>query len=246
MPPPGTTAPAPVNVPVPPIFTEMPRCETLFPPDHTFEAPTKQIVDEASMATFLRSEALGHYLHFIQCINMAVKNKKNSDSCHISEITEKIIALLDHLDTWIAEIPPLETPQRFGNKAFRTYIDRLENSADALLEPLLPSEKAKAVVELKAYFIGGFGHGIRLDYGSGHEMAFVAFLCCLYLLDVIRPEDAQAVGCKIFVRYLELVRKLQKVYTLEPAGSHGVWGLDDHQFLPYYWGSSQLYGKPQI
>jgi hypothetical protein len=44
---------------------------------------------------------------------------------------------------------------------------------------LLPPELQGAAVELLPYLLDSFGNATRIDYGTGHETTFVAFLYCL-------------------------------------------------------------------
>ena len=89
--------------------------------------------------------------------------------------------------------------------------------------------------------------------------------------DVIPVRPLQALVLRGFTAYLRVMRRLQvrctlsgpsepffyahllrlpplrqTEYMLEPAGSHGVWGLDDYHCLVFFWGSSQLIGHPSI
>lgn len=111
-----------------------------------------------------------------------------------------------------------------------------------LLKPLCPAPFDAYVEELATYFKEGFGNSTRIDYGSGHELSFLCFCVGLDVLGLLNPEDYGPMGLLVLPTYLSVVRKLQITYCLEPAGSHGVWGLDDFQFIPYYWGSAQLIG----
>ncbi|KAH8553990.1 hypothetical protein BGW37DRAFT_483068 [Umbelopsis sp. PMI_123] len=214
--------------------------------DYTPQQPIKRIFSDKDIEPFTKSEAFARIIDFVKLLNTSVLNKTISDTCHESHNTKQVLKLLDTISSWIDTIPPASNAQRFGNKAFRIWLAKVEENAESLMHDALPQEAHVAVPEIKAYFKNAFGNGTRIDYGSGHELSFCAWLCALTMLKVFEKEDFQALVLRIFARYLEVVRKLQRTYTLEPAGSHGVWGLDDYQFLPYLWGSAQLMDHPRL
>ncbi|KAG1366532.1 Serine/threonine-protein phosphatase 2A activator [Cocos nucifera] len=220
------------------------------PPYH-FETPTKRISSPDDIRRFHFSAAGLHFLGFVAALSHSVRGRKISDPVPpFSQTLTFLLSLLQTLTSWIDEIPPLPHPARYGNPAYRSWHARLSAEAPAFLCPILTSDELlPAKDELLPYLLDSFGNAFRIDYGTGHETNFAAFLYCLARLSLIREEDYPALVTRVFVAYLELMRRLQTTYSLEPAGSHGVWGLDDYHFLPFILGSAQLidhkYMKPK-
>jgi len=151
------------------------------------------------------------------------------------------------LSKWVDDIPPTQQPTRFGNKAYRDWFDKMDETSVDMMKNILPEELQEASGEIAAYWILSFGNRTRIDYGTGHETNFSTWMCCFDQLGLLNHvDDYYVLVTRVFNVYLKLMRKLQTVYWLEPAGSHGVWSLDDYQFLPFYWGSSQLIGVNQF
>ena len=130
-------------------------------------------------------------------------------------------------------------------QAFRTLHAKMTEGMPRLVRELLPAELYGAEVELGPYLLDSFGNPIRIDYGTGHELHFCIFLYCLNRLGLLTQADFTAAVVRVFHQYLQLCRKMQRTYGMEPAGSRGVWALDDHQFLPFIFGAGQLVGSKE-
>ncbi|KAG9199423.1 Serine/threonine-protein phosphatase 2A activator 1 [Epicoccum nigrum] len=235
---------------------------------HAFLTPKKRINDGDDVSFFLGSKAYADIMTFLFQLNTSMiprkLQNKEQGKASVKEwtlqdpdvphppVVQSLAKLLEALTSIIDEAPPDTGPRRFGNVSFRTWYDVVRERAPALLDQYLPAEVLaytstsgiSAKSELEAYFIGSFGSSQRLDYGTGHELSFLAFLGCLWKLGAFPAshdgDQERGIVLGVVEPYLVLIRRLILTYTLEPAGSHGVWGLDDHSFVSYIFGSAQF------
>lgn len=209
--------------------------------------PKRAIMSPLDMDKWKKSKAFAEYTGFINKLNESAKGTKLTDTFEPSQAVENILNLLTKLSKWIDETPAIQQPQRFGNKAFKTWLTQVkENSKDLMRECLNNDTYAEHIEELSIYLGDSFGNDTRIDYGTGHEMTFAMFLMCLFKINALNENDTKTVAVKVFNEYLLLARKLQLTYQMEPAGSHGVWSLDDFQFIPFIFGSAQLLNQMKI
>ncbi|KAK0731239.1 hypothetical protein B0H67DRAFT_564223 [Lasiosphaeris hirsuta] len=213
-----------------------------------FKAPSRRILSPADHELFLSSPTFQLVLSFVfglseSVVDTAISSIKESE---LSEPVKAILHTLDEAEALCRESPPNDQGgSRFGNKVFRLFLDKIKQRA-AQWHQALGLKDPAVVAEVSTYLNQSFGNRSRIDYGSGHELNFIMWLLCLYQLSIVQRDDFPSLVLCVFNRYLEVMRLVQSTYYLEPAGSHGVWGLDDYQFLPFLFGSSQLLHHPFI
>ncbi|KAL9604013.1 MAG: hypothetical protein Q9219_000775 [cf. Caloplaca sp. 3 TL-2023] len=237
---PRKRAPPPQNpLPAP----ETPLLPT--PPDVSnveFRIPTRRILSPHDHEIFHESPTYNLVLSFVFSLSEAAADKKISavDILEAPEAVRSISSILSSIEDVISQCPPADQGgSRFGNPSFRNFLDSVSAQAPSW-HSSLGLTSASAISEVSTYFQNSYGNRTRIDYGSGHELNFIIWLLCLNRLSLLPPSSFPALALHIFPEYVRLMRKIQSTYYLEPAGSHGVWGLDDYHFLPFLFGASQL------
>ena len=203
----------------------------------------RQILSQNDLTDFLNSTSFNKIESFLIELNDSVKGKERlfTDSTASSPLISWLLGLLGKAEGLINDFPPQNRNadvNRFGNVAFREWLFELQEKVIPELMKAAPfeEEEKERLNELEGYLVNSLGSSQRIDYGTGHELHFLIFLLGLEA----SKEDYPDLVLKVFSAYLKLMRSLQKTYWLEPAGSHGVWGLDDYHFLPFLFGSAQL------
>lgn len=181
-----------------------------------FKPLVKEINNGDHVSEFLTTRAYRDIMTFILQLNRAMFPSKVSaeddsetqgvqawplgcDAVDFSEPVRRVQLLLEKVESIIDEVPPDTGPRRFGNIAFRRWHEELERRTDVLLGECISSdlldvkgkdpESLSAKAELTAYLLGGFGSNQRLDYGTGHELSFLAFLAGIWKLDGFAGAD---------------------------------------------------------
>jgi len=216
--------------------------------DRSSSKPKKLIISNAHLEAFIESVTHAQVVDFIEGLNNSIIGLPLDHPVPLSDNVNNLLQILEKIKEIAHAHPPVDNKaSRFGNPAFREFYDQLDQEAENLHGSLdIPEDKR---MELATYLTESWGNRTRIDYGSGMELNFLCWLLCLKKLNVFGPDDYPGVVLKVFWKYIQVMRYLQSTYWLEPAGSHGVWGLDDYHFLPFLFGAGQLrnhkYLKPK-
>ncbi|GMM30688.1 peptidylprolyl isomerase [Martiniozyma asiatica (nom. inval.)] len=216
----------------------------------TLNKPISKLRTNEDLEIFKNSKAFQLVFDFVYRLAVSVHGHELTDSSlpKPASITN-ILSVFESINKIIDNNPVKnDTSSRFGKPEFKDFYDELQFQLPQLIRKItfssnLPTDQQ--LLEIETYLLNSFGDRTRIDYGSGHELNFICFLLCLDILKYFTDDSTDvSIVLIIFNEYLKTMRRLQLIYWLEPAGSHGVWGLDDYHFLPFLFGAAQL--SPQL
>ncbi|KAG0438965.1 Serine/threonine-protein phosphatase 2A activator [Dictyocoela muelleri] len=164
--------------------------------------------------SFTSTDACRKIKEFVKTIDLSIQNETQTTNKSVSDILKLI-------KNKASEIHLSSSPQRYGNRTFRHLITFIETFS------LGTAQK---------YLNVSFGNPSRIDYGTGHELSFLCFIFCMREMGKIKNNEVFPALCE----YFDVIRFIISKFNLEPAGSHGPWGLDDYQILPFLFGSSEI------
>jgi len=173
------------------------------------EEPRKRINDGDDLDFFLSSRAYVDISTFLRQLDYAMfpavtqgeaPRPWSTQSIHIVQSPQvvRIKVLIQTLGSILKDTPPQTGPRRFGNVAFREWYQKVGERTPDLMQQALPENVFHHVSaehqdllkrELGSYFLGSFGSSERLDYGTGHELSFLAFLACIWRLNGFAPSE---------------------------------------------------------
>lgn len=94
----------------------------------TFTKPQKCITSEKHIELFRASSLFRGLIDFLNQLSSPLKGSLLDTTLlsNASPEIQQLTAVLDVMDRWTDEIEPLPGPTRFGNRAFITWMDKLE------------------------------------------------------------------------------------------------------------------------
>ena len=114
------------------------------PTDMSYQTPRKVILSKEQLQAFQESKTHGDIVSYIETLNESVVGVKLTDECEVSHVgrshshlkvqirmdiqgTSAVLEILNQVEKVARETPPVDNAaSRFGNPAFRTFYDKIE------------------------------------------------------------------------------------------------------------------------